>query len=150
MFMHKTITSTIVVLRVEGEYLFIQRVGEDTFGRRWEFPGGKVEDLEDIASGALRELHEEVQGKYDVINLHQSYEFSVKAVGPKYLGYTIRFIVFEGDLVLPLVNLEMIDRIKPGPDHQAMALLSLSCLENFVLTRETQMVINKISKNPPI
>jgi len=148
--MYKMITSTIVVPRWEKGFLLIKRAHDDFNGDKWEFPGGKVDDLNDIQGEAIRELREEVLGRYDVKNFHQFSEFTVKAVGPKYIGYNLRFIIYVCDLDLPLVVTEEEERLRFGPDHQAMALLSLSCLENFVLTCETQMVIDKITKSPPI
>jgi 8-oxo-dGTP diphosphatase len=48
------------VIRREGRFLITQRLPEDTLGGYWEFPGGKVEQGEELTAALRRELAEEV------------------------------------------------------------------------------------------
>jgi 8-oxo-dGTP diphosphatase len=43
-----------------GRVLLSQRRADQSFGLSWEFPGGKVEPGEDLASALVREIREEL------------------------------------------------------------------------------------------
>lgn len=47
------------VIRKRGRVLIARRKGDDRFGGRWEFPGGKLEPGETPEQGLARELREE-------------------------------------------------------------------------------------------
>ena len=49
-----------VIRRDDGRLLITQRLADDTLGGYWEFPGGKVDSGEDLATALYRELKEEV------------------------------------------------------------------------------------------
>ncbi len=49
-----------VIRRVDGLLLITQRLADDTLGGYWEFPGGKVEQGEELQAALRRELREEV------------------------------------------------------------------------------------------
>ena len=52
------VTAGIVI---DGEFVLIcQRHHSDAYGMQWEFPGGKVEENEDLKSSLRRELAEEL------------------------------------------------------------------------------------------
>lgn len=48
------------VVRRDGRYLLGRRPGEKRHGGLWEFPGGKLDEGEDAAGAARRELAEEL------------------------------------------------------------------------------------------
>jgi 8-oxo-dGTP diphosphatase len=48
------------VIRHGGRVLICQRRKDDTFGLKWEFPGGKVKEGESPAAALARELKEEL------------------------------------------------------------------------------------------
>lgn len=50
------------------EFLIVQRSVHDTLPMRWEFPGGGVDDGENIREAALRELAEETGLEGEVLN----------------------------------------------------------------------------------
>ncbi|MBN2483238.1 MAG: (deoxy)nucleoside triphosphate pyrophosphohydrolase [Candidatus Omnitrophica bacterium] len=55
---HLTVVAACIT---DGEQVLIcQRKEDDAFGLLWEFPGGKVEDGEDLASAIIREIEEEL------------------------------------------------------------------------------------------
>ncbi len=54
------LTVVAAVIRQGGRLLVCQRREDDTFGGKWEFPGGKVRPDETPAAALGRELHEEL------------------------------------------------------------------------------------------
>jgi 8-oxo-dGTP diphosphatase len=48
------------VIELEGKILACQRRRDDSFGLRWEFPGGKVKPDESLEQALRRELQEEL------------------------------------------------------------------------------------------
>ena len=53
-------TVVAAVIRHEGRVLICQRRKDDTFGLKWEFPGGKVKNGETPEQALARELEEEL------------------------------------------------------------------------------------------
>ena len=49
-----------VIFNSRGEFLLAQRPHGKVYAGYWEFPGGKVEPVEDILTALKRELHEEL------------------------------------------------------------------------------------------
>lgn len=49
-----------IIRRGDGDILITQRLGKDSFGGYWEFPGGKLERGESYAEALRRELREEI------------------------------------------------------------------------------------------
>jgi len=129
--------------------MFLQRNDNVFNGRLWEFPGGKVEDLKDIRGEALREVREELLGKYEITNLHQLSEFTIDSTSPKYPDHKIRFIIFVGDLELPLSTTEYSDRLRPGNEHQSFALLDIDEIEHFAITEEAKTTLRKFKRKAP-
>ena len=60
--LHEAPLFTVVaaIIQHEGRVLICQRRKGDTFGLKWEFPGGKVHDGESPAAALARELEEEL------------------------------------------------------------------------------------------
>lgn len=57
------------VLKQNGKILLIQRAEGDTLGGLYEFPGGGVEEGEDLLNALRRELLEEI-GFQDIVNIN--------------------------------------------------------------------------------
>lgn len=53
-------TVVAAIIRHDGRVLICQRRKDDTFGMKWEFPGGKVKHGETPESALARELQEEL------------------------------------------------------------------------------------------
>jgi 8-oxo-dGTP diphosphatase len=54
------------ILRRDDRILICQRRRSDAYGLQWEFPGGKVEDGEQLLAALRRELEEELTIQADV------------------------------------------------------------------------------------
>ena len=54
------------ILRRDDRILICQRRRSDAYGLQWEFPGGKVEDGEQLPAALRRELEEELTIQADV------------------------------------------------------------------------------------
>jgi 8-oxo-dGTP diphosphatase len=57
---HKPILVTAGILKDENRILICQRHRTDKYGLQWEFPGGKVQDGEELRAALKRELAEEL------------------------------------------------------------------------------------------
>ena len=53
-------TVVAAIIQRGGRVLICQRRKDDTFGMKWEFPGGKVKEGESPAAALARELEEEL------------------------------------------------------------------------------------------
>lgn len=144
------ITSTISVLRCDNRYIFLQRKYDEFNGSLWEFPGGKIENLQNIKSEALREVREELLGKYEINNFYQFSDFTIDSTSDKYPDYKIRFIIFTGDIELPLVSQDESTRLRPGDEHQAIALLSVEEIKHFAITKQTKTTLMRLKKRTPV
>jgi 8-oxo-dGTP diphosphatase len=63
---HPPIDVVAGVIRRDGLLLITQRLPDDTLGGYWEFPGGKVERDEDLATALKRELREEIDVETEI------------------------------------------------------------------------------------
>ncbi len=73
----KSILVTAGILIEGGQVLICQRHHSDPYGMQWEFPGGKVNEGEELKASLRRELAEElaIQAEIDeeVFRLHHQY-----------------------------------------------------------------------------
>jgi len=128
----------------QGRVLISQRPAHVHQGGLWEFPGGKLEPGETVASALRREIHEElgitVQAARPLIRVVHDYpdksvlldvwrvdDFAGKPAGCE--GQDIEWVVVEnlGDYRFPAANIPIIKAVslpdrylitpEPGPDH---------------------------------
>jgi mutator protein MutT len=98
----KSILVTAGILTEGDRVLICQRHHSDPYGMQWEFPGGKVEDGEDLKASLRRELAEElaIQAEIDeeVFRLRHRYpdrHVEVVFFAVRSFRGTIRNQVFE-------------------------------------------------------
>jgi len=98
----KSILVTAGILIEGGRVLICQRHHSDPYGMQWEFPGGKVEEGEDLKASLRRELNEElaIQAEIDeeVFRLRHQYpdrDVEVVFFAVRRLRGTVRNQVFE-------------------------------------------------------
>jgi mutator protein MutT len=77
-----------IVVNDAGDVLLIHRNANGT--KQWEIPGGKVEDLEEASSAAIRELHEETGLEADVARLLGEREFVERPYNYLYQWFLVR------------------------------------------------------------
>jgi A/G-specific adenine glycosylase len=65
---------TAAVIRRGGDVLIAQRPQDGLLGGLWEFPGGKVEQGEDLVTGLRREIREELDVEIEIIGSLGVYE----------------------------------------------------------------------------
>jgi len=117
---------------LEGDRILIcQRRRSDAYGLQWEFPGGKVEDGEDMPAALRRELEEELAiqaevGREVFRRRHRYPDRYVEVVFFKMAGYRgeVRNRVFEAIEWAPRARLpeynfleadrELVNRISKG------------------------------------
>jgi 8-oxo-dGTP diphosphatase len=63
---HKPILVVAGIIPRGDSILICQRRRSDAYGLQWEFPGGKVEDGEEVTSALRRELQEELAIEVEV------------------------------------------------------------------------------------
>jgi len=66
-----------IIIKKNDKFLLVKRSKNETMTGTWEFPAGKVELLEDIEDGAIREMKEEsglTPKKIDYIGYHERYD----------------------------------------------------------------------------
>lgn len=129
----------------ERYFLVVQRSSADSYlPGLWEFPGGKVDVVPHFYSEARREVEEEVFGLPLIENFYL--DFILKETGKegKYFGRPIRYLIFFGCLVPP--TFALLDQLKPGPDHQAIALLRQAELLEKKLTPISRLIISELIK----
>lgn len=89
----KKIVSVVgALIEDDGRYLVCQRHADDTFGSRWEFPGGKVEQGEGKRQALVREIREELGVDIEVIALAGIYEDAMPHL-------TLRFFLYRCSIV---------------------------------------------------
>jgi len=56
----------------DGRYLITQRMTGDSFGDRWEIPGGKMEPGEALEATVVREIREELGMEVEVVGFYRT------------------------------------------------------------------------------
>jgi len=75
-----------------GRYLVARRMKNDSIGRVWEFPGGRVEAGESLEAALARELREELDVKADVGE-------KILQVDHDYEHLSVRLHFFRGEIL---------------------------------------------------
>ena len=119
------------ILQVDSRILICQRQRMDAYGLQWEFPGGKVENGEEMASALRRELEEElaiqVEVGDEVFRLRHEYPdrfvevafFAIRSHRGEVCNRVFEKIVWAPRVRLPEYNFleadrELVNRIAKG------------------------------------
>ena len=97
------------VIEKKGKFLIAQRKAGSHLERKWEFPGGKVEEGETLEEALSRELLEEFGIKAEIDRLFCETYFDYGDVSIKLSAF--RVILFSGDITLK--EHERIEWIEP-------------------------------------
>ena len=108
------------IIRQNGKVLVCQRKQAARYGLKWEFPGGKLDEVESAAEGLKRELREELGVEAEVGELYHRQEYTYPDRSsfevlyysiPSYRGL-IQNLAFETIRWIPerdLVNTDMLE-----------------------------------------
>jgi len=86
----------------DGKVFIARRKPEKSLGGYWEFPGGKIEEGEEVQKALIRELHEElgmeVQIKnYFGTNVHHYENFTIELIAYECVFISASFILKDHD-----------------------------------------------------
>lgn len=118
---------TAALIEKDGRILLALRKAGKHMGRRWEFPGGKVDPGEDPKEALRRELEE---------------EFSIHAEIGEYLGST-RFRRNRLDLQLFLFRATHLAGTFVLREHEAIRWVEPERIEAYDLVDSDRMLFNK-------
>jgi 8-oxo-dGTP diphosphatase len=108
---HKPLDIVSAIIRKGALFLVAQRKHDDRFGGCWEFPGGKVEEGEQLDAALVRELREEIGVDCEVGQKIRSTQFRLPDV----------------DLHLHFFNAIILGEREPWPaDAQAVKWVTLA------------------------
>lgn len=129
----KNSTTTIhvavgIIVNSEKQVLVAKRPGHVDQGGLWEFPGGKVEDNEDVYSALCRELKEEIN--LDVLSATPFLKITHDYPNYSVLLDTWRVEKFQGELF--------------GAEGQAIRWLCFQELRNLSMPAGNQSIIDAL------
>jgi len=116
-----------LVVKENNAILMLKRAKNERFSDLYELPGGKLNENEDIFSGAKRELCEETGLSIkEFTSKPESYDFGAISDNKKYRGYILNVLCEKKDIILnptehceykwvidhEVENLPMLDNIK--------------------------------------
>jgi len=135
-----------MLYRDERYFLIVQRVENDSYlPGLWEFPGGKVDVMPpNFYAEARREASEEVLGLPLIENFFLDSMLKDLGEKEKYHNRKVRYMIFFGHLVPP--TLEILGKMKPGDEHQAVELLPIDDVLKKNLTPITRRIISELIK----
>jgi 8-oxo-dGTP diphosphatase len=131
-----TFISAGIIIK-DDKILVCQREKDDYYGLKWEFPGGKVEENEDIRECLRRELLEELDIRVSVGKLlyvqkfkyPDGFEFEISFFLINYFEGEIKNKVFENILWVNLSELKKFDFLEA--DKEVIDYLTKSSLMEF-------------------
>lgn len=122
-----------VILR-ESKILIVQRSSnEETYPDLWEVPSGKKEPLENAIDAVLREVKEETGLSSSIIDIINTFNFSVEKQDEIRDVTQINFLLKIND------NCE----IKLSEEHQNYAWITKGELNKYNLSKETKETLSK-------
>lgn len=110
-----------------GELLIARRAAHKSNAGEWEFPGGKVEEGEDVFSALCRELQEEI------------------GINPLNLELAGRVVLNEGKFELIAVKCYSPRQAASSTDHDMLKYIAWNDLNKFKFSRADIALIETIS-----
>lgn len=86
------------VVKVNNKFLVARRSYHKSFGGKWEFPGGKIEEGETSENALIREFKEELSVQIRVHNLIKEFSFIEDGNKVKIAFFQVQIV--EGDIFL--------------------------------------------------
>lgn len=128
------LTNRAIVINKEGKFLLIQRSPTSGWAPNvWQFPGGKLDEGQDIANALEREVFEET-GLLIIPTHRVAYYESVFNTTGKYKG--LPYICLTG-----IARVEGSSQCKMSDEHQAFAWVTLEEAADYEVTQETRKAL---------
>jgi 8-oxo-dGTP pyrophosphatase MutT (NUDIX family) len=125
-----------VLIKNKGRYLLLKRKSNETYGNLWELPGGKLETLEAIKTGVIREVFEET-GLIVDFNINKVYINSFIAREGGHIGSTYLNLIFTDAKIIA-------GDIKIRNEHQKYGWFSEKDVLSLDLTDYMQMPLTEL------
>ena len=133
----KSIEVVASVIVKDGMILATQR-GYGEFKGKWEFPGGKVENGENLEQAIIREIKEETNADINVIEYISTIEYDYP---------TFHLIMHNYLCDLKDNNPEFVYHDNKTLEHENMVWLDLNDLDHLDWLPADILVINDLKKN---
>ena len=133
----KQIEVVAAVIVKDGTILATQR-GYGEFKGKWEFPGGKVENGENLEQAIIREIKEETNADINVIEYINTVEYD-------YSTFHLTMHTYLCELLNN--NPEFVYHDNNTLEHENMVWLDLNDLEHLDWLPADILVINDLKKN---
>lgn len=133
----KRIEVVAAVIVKDGAILATQR-GYGEFKGKWEFPGGKVENGENLEQAIIREIKEETNADINVIEYVNTVEYD-------YASFHLTMHTYLCELLNN--NLEFVYHDNNTLEHDNMVWLDLNDLDHLDWLPADVLVVNALKKN---
>ena len=124
--------SIAIIINKEKEIIISKRSKDKTFGGKWEFVGGKIENNESPTQAIIREIKEEVKiKKINSIKKILKFKYDYKE------GEKIVFYIFKVE-----INESVESKI-----NQKIKKVTFNTIEKINMPKANYRIIKKIKKN---
>ncbi len=131
------LSNRAIIFNKEAKLILIQRAANEGWGANlWEFPGGKLDEGQDISDALEREVFEET-GLLVIPTHRVAYYESFISTMKKYKG--LPYICLTG-----IAHVEGSAECRLSGDHQAFAWVTVDEAANYELTDETRKALSAL------
>ena len=123
------------LIKNKDKYLLLKRDAKESYGGQWELPGGKLETLERIKMGVIREIFEETSLVIE-ISTNNAHVSSYLAKEGGHAGSTYTNIIYVDTKIVA-------GKLKTKSEHQAFGWFTKKEIFNLDLTHYTEMPLTE-------
>ena len=131
--MRRRIRVVAALIESEGKILIAQRRGDDSFGGKWEFPGGKVEEGEGDREALRREIREElgVELRVGLLECESKHD---------YPELSVHILFYRSELIS--------GKVESSKAHQSLAWVRKRELEQYDFLEADRPFLTYLSHRP--
>lgn len=127
-----------IIIEIHGSVLFLKRSAQRHFPTLYELPGGKLNEYENVFSGAKRELLEETGLLIQkFVYMYKPLDFINVFSKKRCRQYTFIATIKEKDIILN------------PKEHSEYKWVSLSKIDSLYILPKTYKIIKKLLISPP-